>query len=132
MMASLLLCLLYVNVPPQNVQLERTLDAICMVESSGGRDTRDGDGGKAVGIYQIWRPYWLDGCRFLGVDWPYSDARDPAKARQVVRAYVTGYQRARGYPATPETWARLHQGGPRGPEKASTVAYWRKIRAVMQ
>ncbi len=130
-MASLLFCLLYVNVTPQIVEIERTLDALCMVESSGGRDLRDGDGGRAIGLYQIHRGYWRDGTRILGVSWPYSDARDPVKARQVVRAYVVHYQKAGGYPATPESWARAHNGGPRGPSKASTLAYWAKVRACL-
>lgn len=133
-MRSLLLCLWAVNVhsTPENILLERTLDAICMVESSGGRDTRDGDGGRAIGPYQIHRAYWADGTRFLKVSWPYSDARDPVKARRVVRAYVTQYQRAGGYPPTPEVWARLHNGGPRGPEKTSTLPYWLRVQTFLR
>lgn len=115
-----------------NPQLERTLDAICAVESSNGKDKRDGDGGAAIGPYQIHRGYWVDGTLFLGVRWPYSDARDPAKARQVVRAYLTHYQRHSGYPATPETWSRLHNGGPNGPGKATTRGYWAKVKAQMR
>ena len=114
-----------------NPQLERTLDAICAVESQNGRDTRDGDGGAAIGPYQIHRAYWVDGTLFLGVRWPYSDARDPVKARRVVRAYLEHYQAASGYPATPETYARLHNGGPNGPRKATTRGYWAKIKAQM-
>ena len=110
-----------------NPQLERTLNAICAVESKNGRDTHDGDGGAAIGPYQIHRAYWVDGTLFLGVRWPYSDARDPAKARMVVRAYLEHYQRGSGYPATPETWARLHNGGPDGPRKATTRGYWYKV-----
>jgi hypothetical protein len=130
-MASLLYSLLIVNLY-QTIQLERTLDAIRLVESSGGRDTRDGDNGRAAGPWQIHRAYWRDGTRFLGVRWSYRDARDPARARQVVRAYVVHYQQAGNYPATPEAWARLHNGGPHGPEKACTAVYWRKVQALMQ
>jgi hypothetical protein len=130
-MASILYALLIVNLH-QTIQLEQTLDAIRLVESSGGRDTRDGDNGRAVGPWQIHRAYWFDGTRFLGVRWPYRDARDPAKARQVVRAYVVHYQRAGGYPATPEVWGMIHNGGPHGPEKAATTGYGRKVLALMQ
>ena len=132
MYASILYALLIVNTIHQTIELERTLDAIRLVESSGGKDTRDGDGGRAVGPWQIHRRYWEDGTGFLGVHWPYRDARDPAKARQAVRAYVVHYQQAGGYPTTPETWSRLHNGGPRGPEKASTALYWRKAQVLMQ
>lgn len=112
----------------QTYPLNVTLEAIRMVESSGGADLRDGDDGRAVGEYQIHDAYWQDGTRVLKVEWPYRDARDPKKARQVVQAYVTHYQKAGGYPANPETWARLHNGGPRGPQKKSTEAYWAKVQ----
>jgi hypothetical protein len=112
--------------------LERTLDAICRVESGGGRDRRDGDGGRAIGPYQIHQAYWTDACRFLRVDWPYSDARNAARARRAVRAYVTGYQRAGGLPAGPETWARLHNGGPQGARRAGTLVYWQRVRRALR
>jgi len=128
-MTILLFCILTVN--PANVQLERTIDAIWAVESSNGKDTRDGDGGKAIGPYQIHRAYWTDGTRFLGVAWPYEAARDPIKARRVVRAYLTHYQRAYGYPATPQTYARIHNGGPKGPQRASTLNYWQRVEKTL-
>lgn len=128
MKTILIVMMLAVNQNP----LERTLDAICLVESNGGKDTRDGDGGRAVGPYQIWASYWKDGTRFLKVDWPYHDARDPAKARAVVRAYVTTYAAVRGYPQTPETWARLQNGGPSGPKRRATEVYWHKVRRLLK
>lgn len=112
-------------------ELERTLDAICQVESSGGLDRRDGDGGRAIGPYQIHRAYWQDGTRILGVRWPYEDARDHTKARAVVRAYVTHYQRIGHHRAGPQTWARIQNGGPRGAIRGSTLPYWRKIESWM-
>lgn len=107
--------------------LERTLDAIAQAESAGDPNAV-GDGGRAIGLYQIHRAYWQDGTRFLKVRWPYSDARDPVKARQVARAYLRGYQRAKGYPATAETWARIHNGGPNGPKRRATLPYWRRVQ----
>jgi hypothetical protein len=134
-MASLLpvhtLCLLVISAISAD-HLERTLDAIYLVESSGGRDKRDGDGGRAIGPYQVHRAYWQDAMRLLGKEWPYEDARDPVKAREAVRAYVTAYQVALGYPARPETWARLHNGGPTGPQRPSTVVYWYRVRGEMK
>jgi hypothetical protein len=115
-----------------NPELERTLDAIRQVESSGGRNHRDGDHGRAHGEYQIHLNFWTDGTRFLGVSWAFSDAHDPAKARRVVRAYLLGYQRAGGYPAIPETWARIQNGGPEGPRKAGTLKYYQKVKATLR
>jgi hypothetical protein len=112
--------------------IDVVLDAIRQVESSGGKDARDGDKGKAIGDYQIWEPYWKDAMRILKKDWPYEDARDPLRARMAVKAYVTHYQKSGRYPATPETWARLHNGGPRGVEKLTTKQYWTKVQVEIR
>ena len=127
-MFTLLACILCVNSP--NVELERTIDVMIQVES-GGNWNAVGDNGKSIGGLQISRAYWLDGTRFLGVQWPYNDARDPAKARAVVRAYLLHWQRAGQFPQTPEVFARLHNGGPTGPLKACTKPYWHRIQACL-
>lgn len=106
--------------------MERLLDAIAQVESRSDRHAV-GDGGRAIGIYQIHRPYWQDGTRILGVDWSYRDAVDPAKARRVVRAYLLHYGRDRSL----IDMARIHNGGPKGHEKKSTRDYARKIKAIL-
>ena len=41
--------------------LRKLLDAICEVES-GCDPLAVGDGGKAIGPYQIWMSYWIDDC----------------------------------------------------------------------
>ncbi len=114
-------------------QLERTLDAIRLVESSGGRDTRDGDGGRAVGPYQIHAGYVRDVNMILrrqgsSIRYTPADRRDPQKARNMVRIYVVYWPAIYGFPQTPETWSRTHNGGPRGYEKAATAVYWRKVQ----
>jgi hypothetical protein len=99
------------------------LDAIERVES-GGRANAIGDGGKSIGAYQIGKLFWRDGCEYLKVDWPYSAAKDKAKARQVVRAYLTRYGKGK----TLEQLARIHNGGPNGDKKAATLAYWNRVK----
>lgn len=112
---------------PQTM-LDKTLDAIHWVESRCGRDKRDGDQGKAIGPYQIHRAYWADAMRIMARKWPYSDARDPAKARAATRAYLTHYE-SRG---TPETWARLHNSGPNWKHKKHlTNGYWAKVKKAI-
>ncbi len=105
-----------------------TARAILYVESAGD-PCAVGDGGRAIGPYQIHRAYWSDACRFLGVVWPYSDARDPVKALAAVHAYTSHYARHYARPWTPETIARIHNGGPLGWRKPATQAYWRRVRA---
>ncbi len=107
--------------------IDKLLDAIARVESN--HDSRAvGDSGRALGAYQIHRSYWKDGTRILGVDWSYELARDPSKARQVVRAYLLHYGKGR----TLLEKARIHNGGPRGYRKKATLKYARKIARILQ
>jgi len=107
--------------------LDRLLDAIAAVESRNDPGVA-GDGGRALGPYQIHRAYWADATRFLGVDWSYSDARNPVKAREAVRAYLLHYGRGRSM----MEMARIHNGGPNGHKKAITVEYARRISAALR
>jgi hypothetical protein len=106
--------------------MDRLLDAIAVVES-GDNPAAVGDHGRALGPYQIHRAYWAEGTELLGVAWEYRDARDPQKSRQVVRAYLSHYGRGK----TLLDMARIHNGGPRGYEKAATLGYARKIEQVL-
>lgn len=124
------LCLLAAAGPVRAVEdgdLERLLDAIAEVESNNEAKAV-GDGGRAVGTYQIHRLYWADGTRFLGVDWKYREARNPQKARAVVRAYLRHYGRNKSL----LEMARIHNGGPRGYRKVATLEYARKIEAALE
>lgn len=112
--------------PSDTDQINALLDAIAHVESNGNAHAV-GDRGRALGTYQIHKYYWRDGTRFLGVDWSYDQAKDPAKARAVVRAYLLHYGRGK----TLLQMARIHNGGPRGYRKKATLQYARKIAKVL-
>jgi len=107
-------------------EINALLDAIAHVESNGNARAV-GDGGRAIGTYQIHKYYWRDGTRFLGVDWSYDQAKDPAKAREVVRAYLLHYGKGK----TLLQMARIHNGGPRGYRKKATLQYAHKIAKVL-
>jgi len=124
--AFLLVCQLGTPTDP----FPATHRAIIWVESKGDPNAI-GDGGRAIGPYQIHRAYWSDATRLLGVSWPYSDARDPLRAAMAVRAYTEYYARHYKRPLTAETIARIHNGGPTGWRKRSTLPYWSRVRAVM-
>lgn len=104
------------------------LDAIREVES-GGRTDLVGDGGRAIGPYQIHRVYWLDAVeaepslRARG----YEACTDETYARAVVVAYLSRY----GQGKSAESLARIHNGGPRGWRKQATRGYWSKVAAAM-
>lgn len=112
---------------------DRLLDAIRQVES-GGRDLV-GDGGKAIGPYQIHRAYWQDAVesdKTLGGT--YTDCHSEAYARRVVRAYLTRYGKGR----TDEQMARIHNGGCGILKRVGSAAwvrttrYWNRVKAAMQ
>jgi soluble lytic murein transglycosylase-like protein len=111
----------------QDDPMERLLDAIAEVESRSDPNAV-GDRGRAVGVYQIHWRYWQDGTRILGMDWPYEDAVDPVRARQVVRAYLNHYGQGKSL----LDMARIHNGGPRGHKKEATQNYARKIEAILR
>jgi len=106
--------------------IDLLLDAIARVESHNNPSVK-GDGGKAAGAYQIHRAYWADGTRFLGVDWDYEQAADQTKAREVVKAYLLHY----GPGCSLLEMARIHNGGPNGHRKQSTLAYACRVATLL-
>ena len=106
------------------------LAAIRWVESRDREDVTDGDGGLAIGPYQIHEVYWRDAVRSEpSLGGTYQDCRRRAYAEKVIAAYMRlhvpdAWERGDG-----ETIARVHNGGPRGADKQTTLGYWQKVRA---
>lgn len=114
----------------------RLLDAIRQVES-GGNDRLIGDGGKAIGPYQIHKVYWQDAIEHdPSIGGSYEDCFDPKYAERIMHAYMDRHA-ARN--ATAEDISRLHNGGPKALKakpgsrlKAALDKYWRKVREAMR
>lgn len=109
------------------------LAAICQVESNCDPDAV-GDGGKAIGPYQIWKVYWLDALEYdPSIGGSYRDCLNKEYAEKVVRAYWARYanERRLGRPVTDEDRARIHNGGPNGYKKTATEKYWKKVQDVL-
>ncbi|MCA8942258.1 MAG: hypothetical protein KDB80_06815 [Planctomycetes bacterium] len=128
-----LLALTLVSDPFPSPSHAEILDAIRMVESGGRDDCPDGDGGKAIGPFQIHENYWRDAVAFdpsigPGNGFSYQDCRDRDYAMRVVDAYMTRWIPDAWAAADAETIARTHNGGPRGAEKSSTEGYWQRVR----
>ena len=119
---------------------DELFNAIRQVETGGERDPRYavGDGGTSFGPYQIRRNYYFDavqhnphlqdgGKRFQSV----MGAGSYAYSERVIQAYMDRYatERRLGHPATDEDIARIHNGGPNGYRRHSTLKYWRKVEA---
>lgn len=105
--------------------VDQLLDAMYTVESNRGL-ILVGDGGKAIGPYQIWKAYWQDAVEWdKSIGGEYQDCMKKAYAEKIVRAYWKRYA-PKG--ATIEQLARIHNGGPRGHLNPNTIKYWNKIK----
>lgn len=107
------------------------LDALWQVEASGQWEPADGDGGNAIGPYQIWEAYWLDAVEFSGLGGTYEDCRNKVYAEKVIKAYMMRYKRSAWESGDWEIIARTHNGGPRGATKKATLGYWAKVQKAM-
>jgi hypothetical protein len=106
----------------------RLLPAIEHVESSGRADAV-GDGGKAVGILQI-HPIMVADCnRIVGEErWTLDDRKCPDESRAMFRTYSDHYSAGK----SDEHVARAWNGGPKGPQKTATEAYWKRVHKAMK
>ena len=92
-----------------------------------------GDGGKALGILQMHEAYVQDAAEHANKPWVHEDALDELTAIKIFRAYMERYatEERLGRPVTFEDIARIHNGGPNGYKKKSTIIYWEKVRCLM-
>jgi len=104
--------------------------ALAQVESNHNDDAV-GDGGNAIGRYQVWRVYWIDATEFSGIGGKYEDVKGKAYAERIIEAYMQRYAREAWAAKDWETLARIHNGGPRGHKKKATEKYWQKVKAVL-
>ena len=107
------------------------LNAIQSVESGdAGDNAPDGDGGKAIGPFQIRKEYWKDATEFdKTIGGTYADCHKLEYATKVVRAYMRRYVPVG---STDETAARIHNGGPKGATKKATEKYWEKVKKALK
>lgn len=106
------------------------LEALATVESNGN-DSAVNEREDAHGRYQIRQAYLTDANRILGTSYTLADMHDPVLAERVVRAYLlnygNNYEKNTGYKANPYILARIHNGGPRGYNKAATYEYGMRV-----
>ena len=105
------------------------LDAIREVETGNSPDPANavGDGGRSLGPYQIQWKYWRDS----GVPGRYTDVRNRTYAERVMRAYWQRYCPAALARGDSQVLARVHNGGPEGHRRSTTLKYWRKVSVAM-
>ena len=120
--------------------IERLLDSIEDVETGGMTDEQKknavGDGGRSRGPYQISYAYYLDATRSVDVTNSWADysrvVAQKRASRQVVLSYWRKYALSALQKGDAKILCRVHNGGPRGHRKASTNAYWKKVKASLR
>lgn len=113
--------------PPASTDVDGILRAIAQVESNHN-DNAIGDGGKAIGRYQIHKVYWVDAVEYdPSIGGKYEDCKDPVYARKIVVAYLSRYAPNWNI----DTVAGIHNGGPKGHLKNATKVYRRKVKEAM-
>jgi hypothetical protein len=121
------LIILFLALPCCGATIDDLLSAICQVESNCNSGAI-GDNSKAIGAYQLWRIYVDDVCRISGKKFTYADRLNKDKSREMVKIYLEHYGKGKGL----EAMARIHNGGPKGDKKQSTVKYWQKIKVILE
>ena len=107
---------------------DRLLSAIEWTESRGRSDAI-GDGGRAVGILQVWPITVADANRIRGrEEFTLADRLDPDRSRAIFWTITNHYSRG----ASDEVIARRWNAGPTGDRKACSVGYWNKVRKAME
>jgi len=103
--------------------------ALIAIETGGG--IKPGDGGRAIGPLQIHKIYVDDVNRILGHRrYRYEDRESKKLSIQMTGVYLSHYgaryKDQTGLEPSHEVLARIHNGGPNGWKKVSTLKYWSK------
>lgn len=110
-------------VPP----LSPLFDGIRFVETSNVDNPPRGDDGTTRGPYHISYAHWADSC----VDGDWRDCDNATYSETVMLAYWNRYCPNALKSGDYEILARVHNGGPRGATKSSTLPYWAKVQKAM-
>lgn len=102
------------------------LAAIVAVES-GGNDLARGSRGE-LGALQIRPALVRDVNRIHGTNYQHREMTNRAVAVRVCVLYVEHYAPN----ASPETQARVWNGGPRGAQRGKTLGYWNRVKGQMK
>jgi hypothetical protein len=91
---------------------------------------RDGE----LGVLQMTPAYVQDASEYANKNWTHTDAIDELTSIKIFRAYMARYatKERLGREPTLEDVARIHNGGPNGYLKKSTLLYWNKVQWLMK
>lgn len=103
------------------------LHAINMVEASGRQGDIHGDHGKALGGYQIHKPFWKDAVEYdPSIGGSYSDVTNKEYAEKVVTAYLNRYAKKAIIAHDYKTLAgKFHRG-------KDNEKYWLRVKTNLE
>lgn len=107
-------------------ELKPLFNAIEKVESLNGIFGKNNE----VGCYQIRKVYVDDVNRIIGKKtYTYNDRFNKELSEQMMIVYINHYctEKRIGRKPSWEDVARIHNGGPNGFKKVSTIKYWKKV-----
>ena len=110
----------------------KLLVAMCEVESNGDC-SKVGEVGE-LGCYQILEPYWIDALeQDPSIGGVYEDVLDREYSEKVIYAFWDRYaiEERLGRKPTDEDRARMHNKGPNGYKKDSSIPYWNKVKELL-
>lgn len=117
------------NITPNN----KFFIILNQIEASGKTGQILGDGGKALGPLQIHYSYWLDAVSFnKTIGGKYSDCADLNYSKKIVSSVLNKYCKNAVLLNDFEIMFRIHNGGPLGHKKSSTLNYWLKASKYLK
>lgn len=120
----------------QKYSYDQFLKAVREVETgswAGKGEGAKGDNGDAIGPFQIHKGYWKDATDHdPRIGGSYADCKGYDYSLKIVKAYLDRYCRDAVQKGNWERASRIHNGGPEGDMKASTLPYWQKVKAKLQ
>jgi len=105
--------------------------AISMIESSGNPAAINKKE-NAIGLYQLRQIYIDDVNRMHNTSYTLDDAWNPVIAEEIVKLYISSWLDKRDLNYTYQNAARIHNGGPNGYKKDTTLYYWKKIKLELE
>ncbi len=122
------------NIKKPTMSIEQLLKIIAEIESENNPEVKDGDDGRAVGLYQLHQISVRDVNEHFGTNFIYSGEGDmrkiPSIAKNIVILYLRllnqRFSKKYNRNASVKELLRMYNGGPTGYAKESTLPYWEK------
>ena len=115
-------------------RLRALYDALHRVEASGRPAPPPGDGGRALGPYQIWKVYWIDALAHAPeLGGTYADVRSKGYAEWIMLAYWLRWCPGALERMDLERLAVVHHLGGPNPDRdpAEARRYWAKVQEAL-